>query len=73
MTKTASRTARNVKIVPKKFDREKADAALERMCGLFKTDGHDVERFLAWKQSERELEWEIDEQRRRNHERWQKT
>jgi hypothetical protein len=53
---------------PKKIDREKADAALEQMCGMFKTDGHDVERFLAWKQSERELEWEIDEQRRRESE-----
>jgi hypothetical protein len=58
---------------PKKIDREKADAAHKRMCGMFKTDGHDVERFLAWKQSERELEWEIDEQRRRNHEKWRKN
>jgi hypothetical protein len=62
MPEAASRPTRAVKIVPKKFDREKAEAALERMCGMFKTDGHDVERFLAWKQSERarerELEWD---------------
>jgi hypothetical protein len=54
-------------IVPKKIDREKADAAHKSMLGMFKTDGHDVERFLAWKQSERELEWEIDEQRDKKH------
>jgi hypothetical protein len=61
VTKGAPRPARAVKIAPKEFDREKADAAHKSMCGMFKTDGHDVERFLAWKQSERELEWEIDE------------
>jgi hypothetical protein len=66
MPESASR--RPGRYVPKIIDREKADEALERMCGMFKTDGHDVERFLAWKQSERELEWEIDEQRRRKSE-----
>jgi hypothetical protein len=69
----AYRTAEGDRYLPKKIDREKADAALERMCGMFKTDGHDLERFLAWKQSERELEWEIDERRRRNHEKWRKN
>jgi hypothetical protein len=65
--KGTPRPARAVKIAPKEFDREKADAAHKSMCGMFKTDGHDVERFLAWKQSERELEWEIDEQRDKKH------
>jgi hypothetical protein len=63
-------TAMDALLPPKKIDREKADAALERMCGMFKTDGHDVERFLAWKQSERELECEIDERQRRESEKW---
>jgi hypothetical protein len=68
--KAESAPRRTGRYVPKIIDREKADAALERMCGMFKTDGHDVERFLAWKQSERELEWEIDERQRRESEKW---
>jgi hypothetical protein len=42
-------------------DREKAEAARLRLRGIFKTDGHDVDRFLAWKQSERELEYKIEQ------------
>jgi hypothetical protein len=63
---------RKVIFQPKKIDREKAEAAHKRMHGMFKTDGHDVDRFLAWKQSERELEREIDERQRRESEKWRK-
>jgi hypothetical protein len=55
-----SNPARNALLRPKKMNRQKADDSLNRMRGMFKTDGHDVERFLEWKQSERELEYEIE-------------
>jgi hypothetical protein len=41
---------------PKKFDPLKAKAAHERMCGMFKTDGHEVDRFMAEKAAEKALE-----------------
>jgi hypothetical protein len=41
---------------PKKFDPVKAKAAHERMCGMFKTDGHEVDRFMAEKAAEKVFE-----------------
>jgi hypothetical protein len=41
---------------PKKFDPVKAKAAHERMCGMFETDGHEVDRFMAEKTAEKALE-----------------
>ncbi|MDR3199926.1 MAG: hypothetical protein LBT68_00580 [Spirochaetales bacterium] len=50
----------NTILRPKKIDPQKAEAALKHMRGMFKTDGHDVDRFLEWKQSERDLEYEME-------------
>jgi hypothetical protein len=41
---------------PKKFDPVKARAAHERMCGMCKSDGHEVDRFMAEKAAEKALE-----------------
>jgi hypothetical protein len=67
-----NRTNERIRVIfqPKKIDREKAEAAHTRMRGMFKTDGHDVERFLAWKQSEGELEREINDRQRRESEKY---
>jgi hypothetical protein len=43
-------------LLPKKFDPVKARAAHERMCGMCKTDGHEVDRFMAEKATEKALE-----------------
>jgi hypothetical protein len=45
----------------KKNDRKKAEAARQRLRGMFKTDGHDVDRFLEWKQSERNIEYAVEQ------------
>jgi hypothetical protein len=45
-------------------DREKAEAARLRLRGMFKTDGHDVDRFLARSHAERVREnWNDERQR----------
>jgi hypothetical protein len=36
-----------------------------KMCGMFNTDGHDVDRFLEQKQADKLLEYEIEERRMR--------
>jgi virulence-associated protein VagC len=40
-----------------------SDAALKRLCGMFKSDGHDVDRFIAAKQEEIRLEEEKSKRR----------
>jgi hypothetical protein len=41
---------------PKKFDPEKAAAAIEKLRGSFGGDGHEVDRFLEEKRQEKALE-----------------
>jgi hypothetical protein len=43
-------------LTPKKFDPEKAAAAIEKLRGSFGGDGHEVDRFLEEKQREKALE-----------------
>jgi hypothetical protein len=64
---------RRVLSQPKTIDREKAEAARLRLRGMFKTDGHDVERFLEWKQSERAAEYAIEQREDEERKRWRKT
>jgi hypothetical protein len=44
----------------KKIDPIKAQKAIDALCGMFQTDGHDVERFLAHKHLDAEHEWESE-------------
>jgi len=59
-------------LAPKAFDPIKAEAARKALCGMYKTDGHDVERFLAEKDQELERELEIEREREENSRRWHK-
>jgi hypothetical protein len=45
--------------VPKQFDPEKAAAVREKLFGMFKNDGHEVDRFLEEKRHEKSMEDEI--------------
>jgi hypothetical protein len=57
----------------KTVDREQAEAARLRLLGMFRTDGRDVERFMAWKQSERELESAIEQREDEERAAWRKN
>jgi hypothetical protein len=35
--------------------------AIEALCGLYESDGHDVDRFLEWSHEEKLREFEIEE------------
>jgi hypothetical protein len=54
----------------KKFDSEKAAAAIEKLRGSFGGDGHEVDRFLEEKRQEKALENEIWMRRDRESERF---
>jgi hypothetical protein len=47
--------------IARKTQRDQAEAARLRLRGMFKTDGHDVDRFISWKQSERDIEQAIEQ------------
>jgi hypothetical protein len=57
----------------KTVDREQAESARLRLLGMFKTDGRDVERFLGWKQSEREIEYAIEQREDKARAAWRKN
>jgi F0F1-type ATP synthase epsilon subunit len=40
----------------KSFDPVKAEEARKRLCGMCKTDGHELDRFMAEKAAEKALE-----------------
>jgi len=46
----------------KPFDQVKAQQVIDTLCGMGQSDGHNVERFLSWKQVDREHDWEIEQQ-----------
>jgi hypothetical protein len=60
------------KLAAKPFDPEKAAAARKALCGMGQSDGHNVDRFLAWKQADREHEWEIEQQQQEERRLWKK-
>jgi hypothetical protein len=57
---------------PRQFDPEKAAAAIEKLRGSFKGDGHEVDRFLEEKRLEKALEDEIWARRDKESERFKK-
>jgi hypothetical protein len=58
---------------PKKIKWEQAEAARLRLRGMFKTDGHDVDRFINWKQSERDIEYVIEQREAEERKQWRKN
>jgi hypothetical protein len=42
-------------LAPKQFDPEKAAAVREKLFGMFKNDGHEVDRFLEEKRQEKAM------------------
>ncbi|MFP3041232.1 hypothetical protein LQZ19_05360 [Treponema primitia] len=44
-----------------KSKKELAAEAIEALCGLYTSDGHAVDRFLAWSHEEKLREFEIEE------------
>ena len=42
--------------VQRKIDPVKAEEARKRLCGMGKTDGHELDRFMAEKAAEKDLE-----------------
>jgi len=48
----------------------KAAAARKALCGMGQSDGHNVDRFLAWKHAERELEWEREQRHEEERRLW---
>jgi hypothetical protein len=70
---TKSEFKRRIVAMTKPVDREQAESARLRLLGMFKTDGRDVERFLAWKQSERDRECAIEQREDEERAAWRKN
>jgi hypothetical protein len=55
---------------PPKSKKELAAEAIEALCGLYESDGHDVDRFLESSHTEKLREYEIEEREQKERERY---